>query len=47
MEISSIRLTNYRNYAEQSLSLRPGINVLTGGNAQGRPTCSRRCACAR
>ena len=36
MEISSIRLTNYRNYAEQSLSLRPGINVLTGGNAQGK-----------
>lgn len=36
MEITSLRLTNYRNYAEQEIELRPGINVLTGGNAQGK-----------
>lgn len=36
MEISTIRLTNYRNYTDQQLSMRPGINVLTGGNAQGK-----------
>ena len=35
MEISSIRLTDYRNYADQTLDFAPGINVLAGGNAQG------------
>ena len=36
MEISSIRLTDYRNYADQTLDFAPGINVLAGGNAQGK-----------
>lgn len=36
MEITSIRLTDYRNYRDQTLDFAPGINVLAGGNAQGK-----------
>ena len=36
MELTQIRLTDYRNYREQSLEFRPGINVLVGDNAQGK-----------
>lgn len=36
MEIAEMRLSDYRNYAEQQISLKPGINVLIGGNAQGK-----------
>lgn len=36
MELTQIRLTDYRNYREQALEFRPGINVLTGDNAQGK-----------
>lgn len=36
MELSRIRLTDYRNYREQALDIAPGINVLVGDNAQGK-----------
>lgn len=36
MYIKGLRLTDYRNYTEQTLELQSGINVLTGGNAQGK-----------
>ncbi len=36
MYLSSINLTDYRNYRRLEWSLCPGINILTGANAQGK-----------
>ena len=36
MYISHLRLTNYRNFADLSLKLPPGLVVLSGANAQGK-----------
>ena len=38
MLIRSIRLNNFRNYAELQLHPEPGLNVLTGENAAGKTT---------
>lgn len=34
--LASLRLFNFRNYAELSLRLEPGLNVFVGENAQGK-----------
>ena len=34
--LASLRLFNFRNYAELSLRLGPGLNVFVGENAQGK-----------
>ena len=36
MYIKTIKLTNFRNYKEQSISLNKGINLFFGENAQGK-----------
>ncbi len=36
MKIASIKLKNYRNYSDLSISLSSGLNVLVGDNAQGK-----------
>lgn len=34
--IRALRLTNFRNYAGATILLAPGLNVVVGGNAQGK-----------
>ncbi len=36
MELKSLKLTNYRNYADLALDFSEGINVFLGENAQGK-----------
>jgi DNA replication and repair protein RecF len=36
MYVSEVRLRDFRNYAELQQSLRPGLNLLIGENAQGK-----------
>lgn len=36
MKITSLDLTNYRNYTNQSVQLQDGLNVIIGKNAQGK-----------
>ena len=36
MYLTGLTLENYRNYRSLKLSLKPGLNVLTGENAQGK-----------
>ncbi len=36
MRINELTLVNFRNYAEQSLSFAPDVNVIVGENAQGK-----------
>lgn len=36
MKVTRLHLSNFRNYAEQSLELKPGLNVLRGKNAMGK-----------
>ncbi|WP_409296379.1 DNA replication/repair protein RecF [Peribacillus sp. SCS-26] len=36
MHIENIRLTNYRNYADQSVSFENKVNLILGENAQGK-----------
>ncbi len=36
MEITSIKLTNYRNYTDEKVYFSPKLNVLLGRNAQGK-----------
>ena len=31
-----LRLLNFRNYGEVGLALRPGVNILLGGNGSGK-----------
>jgi DNA replication and repair protein RecF len=36
MHLTQLSLTNFRNYAQQTLDLAPGMVLLLGGNAQGK-----------
>lgn len=36
MPLTTLRLENFRNFSELSLELSPSLNVLEGGNAQGK-----------
>lgn len=36
MMLNSVRLEGFRNYGEETVALSPGINVITGENAQGK-----------
>lgn len=36
MQLNSIHLVNFRNYSDQNIFFSPGINVITGENAQGK-----------
>lgn len=36
MYIKSLKLTNFRNYIDLNMELIPGVNILTGDNAQGK-----------
>ncbi len=36
MELTSLKLVNYRNYANLELDFSPGVNVFLGENAQGK-----------
>ena len=36
MIINTVRLENFRNYSDETVELSPGINVITGWNAQGK-----------
>ncbi len=36
MKISSLSLTNFRNYSSENFSFSDGINILVGSNAQGK-----------
>lgn len=36
MEIHSLSLKQYRNIAEEKITFSPGVNILTGDNAQGK-----------
>ena len=36
MRVTKLRLSNYRNLAEQQLSLSAGLNIFAGNNAQGK-----------
>ena len=50
MVIREIELTQFRNYANQSIKAYPGINVFYGDNAQGKTNILEAvylCACAR
>jgi len=39
--LRAIRLVNFRNYADATALLAPGLNVVVGDNAQGIRTCRR------
>ncbi len=50
MQVSTIELTCYRNYREQSITVQSDINVFFGANAQGKTNILEAvylCACAR
>ena len=36
MELESIRLRGFRNYAELDAAFVPGVNLVLGDNAQGK-----------
>lgn len=36
MNITRLKLSNFRNYESESIELSPGLNVITGENAQGK-----------
>jgi len=36
MQVTALRLKNFRNYADLTLALSPGINIFLGANAQGK-----------
>jgi len=36
MYIEKIEINNFRNYINQSINLKPGINIIYGDNAQGK-----------
>lgn len=36
MRVDSVHLENFRNYGDQLVQFSPGINVITGANAQGK-----------
>lgn len=50
MNVSTIELTNFRNYEKLNINIQPGINVFYGYNAQGKTNILEAvylCACAR
>lgn len=40
MRIKTLRLKNFRNYAEAEVRFADGITVLSGANAQGKTNCA-------
>ena len=40
MRIKNLKLKNFRNYADESVSFADGLNVLFGRNAQGKTNCA-------
>ena len=36
MKINRIQLHNFRNYADEEFVFAPGVNVISGENAQGK-----------
>ena len=36
MRVDCVRLENFRNYEDETVEFSPGINVITGENAQGK-----------
>lgn len=40
MRIKNLNLKNFRNYAEESVEFKDGLNVLFGKNAQGKTNCA-------
>ena len=40
MRIKSLRLKNFRNYADEEFAFDGGLNVLYGRNAQGKTNCA-------
>ena len=40
MRIKALTLKNFRNYKEETFSFSAGLNVLYGGNAQGKTNCA-------
>lgn len=36
MYFTEIKLRNFRNYKEQTVSFHPKVNIITGNNAQGK-----------
>ena len=40
MRIKTLRLKNFRNYAEAEISFADGVTVLSGANAQGKTNCA-------
>ena len=40
MRIKNLNLKNFRNYAEESVGFKDGLNVLFGRNAQGKTNCA-------
>ena len=34
--LRAIRLVNFRNYADSTILLAPGLNIIVGDNAQGK-----------
>ena len=39
MKILSLRLENFRNFADETFEFTDGINILAGNNAQGKTNC--------
>ena len=42
MYIKSLKLQNFRNYADESFAFDPAVNLICGENGQAKPTCSKR-----
>ena len=40
MQIDTLTLKNFRNYADETFQFAPGLNVLYGKNAQGKTNCA-------
>ena len=40
MRIKNLVLKNFRNYSSEQFEFCPGLNVLTGRNAQGKTNCA-------
>ena len=44
--VAEVTLRDFRSYPRLELALEPGLVLVTGPTAPGRPTCSRRCTSA-
>ena len=52
MYIKSLKLQNFRNYADESFAFDPAVNLICGENGQGKTSrthrdCSKPCCSAR